>query len=683
MGFTRSERPSFQIIPFRNEVVVKVLIWGEGGSGWKLGDVDRLWCADSGGGGGVAGAGAHRARTGRGGSAPTALAVEERFRTQLGRRGGGAGLQRAAGAALVGLLCRGRSGGAGSAAPAWRQPRADQCCGLGGAKRPPARRRDRAAEGRAGLSARAVGDCLLPGCALKALPASQGQTQDGPAAPPPRRCRRPGGVQKISSAPRLKRVGCPASLPSTKRASGSRCGIIGAGAPLARVRPGSMRIAISGFGSMPPWSRSAARVWCCFCPIPTAPAWPPSWRPFAKRCPRGRSVWCSTAAAAMAALGCAGRRGCNRSGCRAIAPSSILPSAGSRRCAKRSPIASSTTSRSSSRCRPRPCSPIGTIPPSWLGSPAILGGSMLSTTLRHHEIETVSVAGRRQGRHPGAGRLQGNDKDEGIDLAVAAGPRPPVRRVELGLRRLLSVSAEADAADQAFVPPFLFRYAGQRQRVNREGADPRGLNAGIESIAAPAAPSGAAAAIPVLRDLDLDIDLLAGGDGDIGELVDVASLRIDRDMVFAGRDVAVERSAGLGDADDPAVEADIGRRQADIGLVIAIDPDAGVAARRAGGSGHTGSRRAYPAERGKQQDYAAKPQHGGRGFLALSPLNRCCKAAARRSRRRRPAEIARGYRRCRGTSRRLWRRRRNPSISRPRPRYRPSARGRRRYGRIG
>src|SRR5579875_3729480 len=51
-------------------------------------------------------------------------------------------------AAVLGLLCRGRSGGAGSAAPAWRQPRADQCCGLGGAKRPPARRRDRAAEGR-------------------------------------------------------------------------------------------------------------------------------------------------------------------------------------------------------------------------------------------------------------------------------------------------------------------------------------------------------------------------------------------------------------------------------------------------------------------------------------------------------------------------------------------------------
>src|SRR5579875_3063739 len=124
----RSSFASIVLIPFRNEVVVKVLIWGGGG----------------------AGAGAHRARTGRGGSAPTALAVEERFRTQLGRRGGGAGLQRAAGAALVGLLCRGRSGGAGSAAPAWRQPRADQCCGLGGAKRPPARRRDRAAEGRAG-----------------------------------------------------------------------------------------------------------------------------------------------------------------------------------------------------------------------------------------------------------------------------------------------------------------------------------------------------------------------------------------------------------------------------------------------------------------------------------------------------------------------------------------------------
>src|SRR5579875_765631 len=58
------------------------------------------------------------------------------------------------------------SAAGGPAAPAWRQPRADQCCGLGGAKRPPARRRDRAAEGRAGLSARAVGDCLLPGCAL-------------------------------------------------------------------------------------------------------------------------------------------------------------------------------------------------------------------------------------------------------------------------------------------------------------------------------------------------------------------------------------------------------------------------------------------------------------------------------------------------------------------------------------
>src|SRR5579875_827124 len=112
---------------------------------------------------------------------------------------------------LLWLLKSGSVRSLGGAAAAWRQPRADQCCGLGGAKRPPARRRDRAAEGRAGLSARAVGDCLLPGCALKALPASQGQTQDGPAAPPPRRCRRPGGVQKISSAPRLKRVGCPAS----------------------------------------------------------------------------------------------------------------------------------------------------------------------------------------------------------------------------------------------------------------------------------------------------------------------------------------------------------------------------------------------------------------------------------------------------------------------------------------
>src|SRR5579875_1052794 len=44
-------RAAERIIPFRNEVVVKVLIWGEGGSGWKLGDVDRLrllWLLKSG-----------------------------------------------------------------------------------------------------------------------------------------------------------------------------------------------------------------------------------------------------------------------------------------------------------------------------------------------------------------------------------------------------------------------------------------------------------------------------------------------------------------------------------------------------------------------------------------------------------------------------------------------------------
>src|SRR5579875_3843275 len=193
------------------------------------------------------------------------------------------------------------------------------------------------------------------------------------------------------------------------------------------------------------------------------------------------------------------------------------------------------------------------------------------------------------------------------------------------------------------------------QRGDRGGADLRRLLAGIEGVAAPAVASGAAAAIPVFRDLDLDIDRLPGDDGDMGELVDVAPFRIDRDIVFAGRDVAIERSARLGDTDDPAVEADIGRRQADIGFVIAIDPDAGVAGRRTGGCGQARLRRLHPAEKGEQQNHragAAKPGQGGGNAHRRSPfLQRYTPAGANPSRQR-GAESAAFSSHARGSARR-------------------------------
>ena len=111
--------------------------------------------------------------------------------------------------------------------------------------------------------------------------------------------------------------------------------------------------------------------------------------------------------------------------------------------------------------------------------------------------------------------------------------------------------------------------------------------AGVKCRAAPPATrlTAAATAIPPSRSLDLDIDLLASGGRDIDELVDVAPLRVDGDLVVGRRHIVVDRYARLRKPDDLAVEAEIRRREAHVRLVVAVDPNARISGGRGGDGG--------------------------------------------------------------------------------------------------
>jgi Winged helix-turn helix len=277
--------------------------------------VDRLQHQHHGKCGRAAGAGACGARETRRRSGEAIAAAEERCSVRQAAATLGYSERQAqrwwaryARGGLAALLDVGRPGGSHEriTPEAWADLRAQMRAG---------------AIGRLKDAQRALGDRLLLGRHLEAVHPAQDQAEDGPPAPPPRGGRRAGGVQKISSPPRLRGSTSGGFSRSTRRASGSRSAIVGAGAPSAHGRPGSTLTSTSGSGSMSRSSRRRARAWCSICRTPTGSVSSASCRRSGVPCPRCPSLSSSTARAATPVSTSAGRPACSRCRYRATARS--------------------------------------------------------------------------------------------------------------------------------------------------------------------------------------------------------------------------------------------------------------------------------------------------------------------------------------------------------------------------
>src|SRR5437016_11590408 len=88
-----------------------------------------------------------------------------------------------------------------------------------------------------------------------------------------------------------------------------------------------------------------------------------------------------------------------------------------------------------------------------------------------------------------------------------------------------------------------------------------------------AAPAATAEIDPIIVRHDLGKDLLPGQQVHVAGLIVIDAIAVDGDVVVPRRHVTVEGAAGFGDADDRAIQTEIGAGLGAVIVELAVEPD--------------------------------------------------------------------------------------------------------------